>query len=236
MLYEVITQFSTSTDTIMTEEYVCSASKLSFYVRRLDGLNSVIFVEAKNQDGWTRIDSILVAPSLIGIKSYPLDVNSNYTRFRLTYKKVIGDVIIDDIAVGFNKKIEFIKKEVWTIFLSDTLMNLKSGHEYFYKVRGSRKDIGSDQSVLFEEISNSSETVSVSTLENRQGNVFRVKNDGSVELLLPTTDLVVNVYNIIGQKVKTIYPQSTIFKIEGLPKKQVYIIVAGDQRAKIMLF
>jgi len=228
-------QFSSSTDTIMTEEYILPASKLSFYMRSLNVLNSKVYVEAKNQDGWTKIDSVLTWPS-VGTKSYTLNVNSNYTRFRFTYKKVVGDVFIDDVTVGFDKKLVFAEKELWTTSLSDTLMNLIPDTKYYYKVRSAIRVLGSDNTVLLQRVSDFSNLIEASTLENRQGNVFRVKNDGSVELLIPTTDIVVNVYNIIGQKVKTIYPESTIFKIEGLPKNQVYIIVAGDQRAKIMLF
>lgn len=229
-------QFSNSTDTIITEEYILPASKLSFFIRSLSGLNSKVYVEAKNQNGWTKIDSVSVTSSLAGIKYYTLDVNSNYTRFRFTYKKVVGDVVIDDITVGFNKKLGFAKRESWTTAFADTLMNLKPDTQYYYKLRSAIRILGSDNTILLQKVSDFSNTIEASTLEKRQGNIFRVKDDGSVELLMPTTDLVVNVYNIIGQKVKTIYPKSTIFKIEGLPKNQVYIIAAGDQRAKIMLF
>lgn len=227
-------QFSNSTDTIVTEEYILPVTKLSFYIRSLGGLNGNVRLEGKNESSWTKLDSIPLNSLLNEIKSYIFD-NQYYTQFRFTYKKVTGDVAIDDITAHFNQNLEFNKHEVWTTANSDTLMNLISNRVYFYKVRASQKRLNDDKSILYENFSDFSNIIQVTTLENKPGNIFRVQNDGSVKMLIPTDDLIIRVYNVIGQLVREITPQTNVFNIDGLKKGQVYILEAGDFRAKIIL-
>ena len=227
-------QFSNSTDTIVTEEYILPVTKLSFYIRSLGGLNGNVRLEGRNESNWTKLDSIPVNSLLNEIKSYIFD-NQNYTQFRLTYKKVSGDVAIDDITAHFSQNLEFNKHEVWTTENSDTLMNLIPNREYFYKVRASQKLVNPDQSILFENYSDFSNIIQVTTLENKPGNIFRIQKDGSVQMLIPTDNLIIRVYNVLGQLIREIVPQSNIFNIEGLKKGQVYILEAGEFRAKIIL-
>ena len=227
-------QFSFSTDTIVSEEYILPVVKLTFYIRSLGGLNGFVRLEGKNESSWNKIDSIPINSLLNEIKSYTFE-NLNYKQFRLTYKKVIGDVAIDDITAHFGQNLQFNKHEVWTTANSDTLMNLISNHDYFYKVRASQKLLNQDQSILYENYSDFSNIIQVNTLENKPGNIFRIQNDGSVKMLIPTNDLIIRVYNVLGQLIREITPQTNVFKIDGLKKGQLYIIEAGEFRAKIIL-
>ncbi|NDP22519.1 MAG: M6 family metalloprotease domain-containing protein [Paludibacter sp.] len=229
-------QFSNSSDTIITEEYILPVTKLTFFIRSLAGLNGLVRIEGKNDLSWSKIDSIPVDDGLqYQTKSYEFEISKNYTQFRITYKKGTGDVAIDDITVHFNQNLEFNKHEVWTTANSDTLMNLITNREYFYKVRASKKLLNSDQSILFENISDFSNTIRVTTLENKPGNILRVQKDGSIQMLIPTDNLTIRVYNTLGQLIRKIVNETNIFKIEGLVKGQVYVVEAGEFRTKIIL-
>ncbi|HLP04723.1 MAG TPA: M6 family metalloprotease domain-containing protein [Paludibacter sp.] len=228
-------QLSNSSDSIETEEYLLPVAKFSFFIRSLNGYNGYVKVEGRSGDAWQKIDSIYVDISLYGTKTYPLNTNLNFNKFRLTYTKMIGDVVIDDVTASFDQNLEFNAREKWVSTNSDTLMNLIPNREYFYKVRASKRLLNPDKTVFYENMSGLSNQVSVKTLENRQGNIFRVSPDGYIQLLIPTTNLTVRVFNVLGQQVREFVPTSNIFKIEGLRKGQVYIIEAGQNRAKIIL-
>lgn len=230
-------QLVNSSDTIITEKYILPVSKLTFFIRSLGGINGQVLVEGNNDENWIKLDSIPVDGMLNQTKVIDLLINNNnsYTQFRFTYKKGYGDVVIDDITAHFSQNLEYNKKEFWTTENFDTLSNLKPNGEYFYKVRSSKKVLNADQTILFEQLSDFSNLVSVNTLINTIGNVIRIQKDGTVKLLIPTTNLTVRVYNTLGQQVKTIHPLTNTFNIEALPKGQIYIIVVGEHRAKIRL-
>ena len=228
-------QFSNSAEILQTEEYILPVTKLSFYIRSLGELNGIVRIEGKNQNTWSKLDSIRVNSQLNTTRSYEYNPTQNYTQFRLTYIKGNGDAVIDDITAYFGQNLEFNEHEKWTTENSDTIMNLIPNREYFYKVRASKKLLNPDQSILYENTSDFSNLIQVSTLEDKPGNIFRMNGDGTVQLLIPTTNITVRVYNTLGQLIRLIIPESNIFRIEGLPKKQVYIIEAGEYRTKIIL-
>jgi M6 family metalloprotease-like protein len=229
-------QLSNSAETIVTEEYILPVAKCTFYIRSLGGSGGFVSLEGKSESVWISIDTIGITESLNEIKSYTFDINKNYTQFRLTYTKVKGDVAIDDITAHFSQNLEFNKHEVWTTAIADTLMNLIPNRMYYYKVRASNKQLNADKSILFENISEFSEkTIQVKTLENRPGNIFRVQSDGSLKILIPTTKMTVRIFNLLGQLVREIMPDSNIISVEELPKNQFYIIEADVYRAKIIL-
>jgi len=47
--------------------------------------------------------------------------------------------------------------------------------------------------------------------------------------------VVINIYNIIGQRVRSITPNYNVVTITDLPRNQAYILQAGNRRTKIVL-
>ncbi|MEI7502488.1 MAG: hypothetical protein WCJ61_04320, partial [Paludibacter sp.] len=148
-------------------------------------------------------------------------------------------VAVDDITLVFFQNLEYNARELWVKDTTFTIINAVSNRDYFYKVRASDKALNIDKSIKYENITSFSNTVGLHTLENKaNANVLIATVDytnGSVRIILPTTDLLVNVFNILGQHVKVINPKSNDTFIYDLPRKQAYIIQAGSLRTKIVL-
>jgi hypothetical protein len=88
---------------------------------------------------------------------------------------------------------------------------------------------------LYENITDFSNTVEVNTLEERTGNIFRVNNEGILTVLTPSKDDMITVYNILGQKIRSFKPTTNIVEIKDLLPGQIYIVVTGKYRTKIIL-
>lgn len=228
-------QFKQTGELIKTEKYILPVKNLSFYIRSVGGTAGKMMVEGWNGSNWEIIESISVVSSLDETKNYTFSISKNYTQFRQTYTKGSGDVAVDDITVTFFKKLEFSAREKWVETTSDTLMNLLPNKEYFYKVRASDKTMNLNNSIKFEDITDFSNIISVKTLDDKVGNIIRVKSDGTVIAMIPTINIQIRIYNTLGQLVKSIKPNSIIFEIKDLPKGCVYMIDAGNHRAKFMV-
>lgn len=229
-------QFKNSDDYIETETYLLPATKLSFFVKSLAASAGSVLVEAWDGTDWYLVDAINVVSSLSEIKTYNFQAVSNYVRFRIRYQKVVAFVAVDDVTVGFSQKIEFNVREKWVPANSDTITHLLASRDYFYKVRTSDRTLKTDKTVLYENITDFSNTVKVTTLEDKPGNMFRVRYEtGTLILLLTSTDEIVRVFNTVGQLVRAVKPQSTIIEIDNLPRGQVYIVQVGKRRSKFIL-
>ena len=229
-------QFSNTNEFIQTEKYILPVTKLSFYIRSLSENYGKLRLEALNsQQKWIKTDSITITGSLVATKTYSFTESQAFTQFRFTFVKGNGSLLFDDVNVEFSKKLEFNAREKWVTSTSDTIMNLVPDRTYFYTIRTSDKTLSTDQTVLFESITDQSNTITVTTLPDTPGNFFRLKKDGTIEVLIPTTDLTVYVYNTIGQLVRSIKSTSNIFDIKGLPHGHIYILKAGEHRLKIIL-
>jgi M6 family metalloprotease-like protein len=235
-------QFSNTGENVITEKYILPVIQLSFNLHSLIGNNGGFLIEAQNeQNKWTKVDSIAVTSTLKGVKNYSFDESKTYNRFRFTYKQGTGSVTFDDVIVTFNKNLEYNLKNYWVnattdTITSDTLMSLLPSRSYYYKLKASDKCLNSDNTIKYENITDFSNLIQLVTLEDKPGNVFRVKNDdGTIYVLIPTTQMSINVYNLVGQRVRTISPTSTIVKISDLPSGQIYIIQAGEHSSKVLL-
>jgi len=62
-----------------------------------------------------------------------------------------------------------------------------------------------------------------------------VYSNGSVRVFVPSRTSIVNVFNMIGQKIMSFTANSDIPEISNLRKGQVYIIQADDYRAKVLV-
>ena len=230
-------QFRNTGDYILTEEYVIPVTGLSFFVKSMSETNGQLLVEAWNGSQWEVVENIPVTASLSGNKTYSFTNENNYLRFRFSFTKSAGYLAIDDISAKFPKLIDYIKANKWTTATSDTIVNLISNRLHYYKVKASDRTIDFAHTILYENITDFSNIVEVKTLEDKDINTLRsfVQSDGSVKVILPTTHEKVYVFNVIGQKLREITPNTNILSIYDLPANHVYILQAGKRRAKIIL-
>ncbi|MDD4993071.1 MAG: M6 family metalloprotease domain-containing protein [Paludibacter sp.] len=224
-------QFTNSKEYVETEKYLLPVTSLSFFIRSLTGNNGGFKVEGMNElNVWSKIDSIPVTSSLNGIKNYSFTEAQDYVRFRFTYTKGLGYVTFDDVTAGFKKQLNYNLHEKWMTNTFDTLTNLIPNTDYFYKVRAS------DKSANYENITAFSNIINVKTLEYPSKRKLQTKvKDGNVTIYLPNLTFNLYVYNLLGQCVKIVTPESTTFDISDLPKNQAYILKSDRLITKIAL-
>jgi len=232
-------QFKNTNDSIQTEKYLLPVKSLSFFVRSIAASGGSVLVEAWDGAKWTILENISVSTTLNTTKNYSFNEAQNYLQFRLKFTRGNGDVAIDDVTAVFFQKLEFNAREKWVTEESNSLINLESNRDYYYKVRASDKALNLDNSIKYENITEFSNIIQLRTLENKSvENILIAKVDyanGSVEIILPSTEVIVNVFNIMGQFIKSITPNNNKFVITGLPRHQAYILQAGILRTKIIL-
>lgn len=231
-------QFSNNNEFIQTEKFILPANKLSFFTRSLLGTGSLL-IEGENNTGvWDQIDNLPITTSVNIIKTYTLAQSKGYNCFKFTFKKVSGSITFDDLTLGFDKTLNYDLMDKWTTSTSDTVLNLIPNTEYNFKVKSS------DKSLLngYENITDFSNTISVTTLPypNNKTLVARVDANGNIWVILPATDShlansTLQVYNLMGQCVKTIAPNGNPYSINDLPKDQIYILRVNGMVAKIKL-
>ena len=236
--------FRNSREMIQTEQYLLPATSLSFFIKTLSGLNGYLSVEAMAGTTWNKVDSIPVTSSLNTTKTYSFTTDQNYTQFRLTYTKVTGYLAVDDIAVSFSQNLEYNAHNIWLTETTDTLINLVSNRDYYYKVKASDKTLNSDNTIKYENITDFSNLIHVQTFESKAktktliavADSAYVDNTGTINLYIPSTRVAIIVYNTLGQQVRSITnPATNRVEISGLPRNQIYIIKAGQQITKVIL-
>ena len=235
--------FRNSGELVQTEQYLLPATSLSFVIKTLSGLNGYLLVEGTTGTTWHKVDSIPVTSSLNTTKTYSFTADQNYTQFKLTYTKATGYLALDDLTVGFSKKLEYNAFNKWVTATSDTLINLASNRDYYYKVKASDKTLNSDNTIKYENITDFSNLIHVQTFENKAkaktliavADSVYIDNTGTINLYIPSTKVSVVVYNLLGQQVRSINPTTNKVEISGLPRNQIYIIKAGQQVTKVIL-
>lgn len=237
-------EFKNTGELIQTEQYLLPVTSLSFYLRSLAGINGYLGVQAWNGSLWNKVDLISITSSLNTTKTYSFSPDANYNQFRLIYTKGDGFIVVDDVSVGFSKKLEYNAREKWLTTSSDSLINLNANSDYFYKVRASDRTLNLDNTIKYENITDFSNLIQVKTLQDKSNakaliavaDSIYVDNRGTINLYIPSTDVTINVYNLIGQRVRTINkPSSNRVEISGLPRYQIYIIQAGTRVSKVIL-
>jgi len=237
-------EFKNPGEFIQTEQYVIPVTRLSFFIRSVNGQNGNLLIQAWNNESWMNVDSVAITNTLNTTKTFSFTADKNYTRFRLTNSKVIGYFMVDDVTVSFPQKLEFNAKDKWVTSHSDILINLVDNRDYFYKVEASDRTLNADNSVKYENITGFSNLIKVRTLQDKSvtntliavADSIYVDNTGTVNLYIPSTRVTIYVYNVTGQMIRTISnPDSNKVKISGLPRHQIYIIQAGNRVSKVIL-
>ena len=228
-------QFSNTGEYVETEKYLLPAIGVSFYIRSMGAKDGGFIVEAlTDQNIWEKIDSIPVTTGLNEKnKTYNFSVSKNYFKFRFRYFKGIGSITFDDVAVGFDKTIDYILHDKWVSDISDIVADLQPNTEYQYFVKASDKN-----TVLkYENITDKSNTITVKTLDYPLEKGLLAVPDvyGNVKVFLPTKENILYVYDIQGKCIKMINPSTSVFEISDLPRGHVYILKANDRLIKVVI-
>ncbi len=230
-------QFKYSGNYILTEEYYLPVTEFSFFAKSMAETNGNLLLEAWNGTKWNVVDNVAVTSSLAGRKSFVFSTENNYTRFRLTFTKNTGYVIVDDLDATYSKMVDYISTNKWLTTTSDTVTNLISNRYHYYKVKASDKTLLNANTIKYENITEFSNIIEVKTLEDTDINSLRtlVQTDGSVKVILPNTDNSVMVFNVLGQKITERVPDTNIITVTGLIRNKVYIFKSGKRRSKVVL-
>lgn len=169
------------------------------------------------------VPPVAASATNVTYKSFVASWNSvnDATGYYLTVYNVSDEGVADTII-----------SEKWLTATSDTLYNLVSNRDYYYKVQAS------DKNTLYgyENITNYSNTVKVRSASYLHEKELRVVySNGSVKVFVPSRSSVVYVFNTLGQKIRSFTANSDIPEISNLPKGQLYIIQAGKYRAKVLV-
>lgn len=230
-------QFDNSDEYIETEIYPIAVDKLMFYIKSVGGNNGSLTVEGWNESEWKVIKTIPITLTLSGTQEIMLNETDNYQRFRFTYTKATGSLLIDDVSIIFNKKIDLLKSNEWTTATSDTIYNLVPARDHFYKVKASDKTLYSNKTLKYENITAFSNAIKVTTPADTMTEKLRanVQSDGSVIVVLPEANEIIYIYNTLGQKIAEFNENNNVVTISGLPKGHIYILKAGNRRTTIII-
>ena len=230
-------QFRYTGDYIQTEEYYLPVTELSFFAKSMAENNGNLALEAWNGTKWNIVNNVAVTSDLAGINTFNFSTEDNYTRFRITFTKNTGYVVVDDVNATYPKKVDYIITNKWLEATSDTITNLISNRYHYYKVKASDRTFENTNLIKYENITDFSNIVEVKTLEDKDISSLRtlVQKDGSVKVILADTDNSIIVFNALGQKITEIVPDANIVTVNGLIRNKVYIFKSGKRRSKVIL-
>ena len=135
---------------VMTATYPAAVTHLSFWYKGNSVSNSVIQIAASNETGWTVLENLLLTNNAAATRSYSFSTADAYTRFRLVYGKVKGNVAIDDVILqyGDGTRVYALSNAGVGAFTSYQVTNLVAG-VYRYAVRAvSETEVSADSNVI----------------------------------------------------------------------------------------
>ncbi|MFZ4583047.1 MAG: M6 family metalloprotease domain-containing protein, partial [Paludibacter sp.] len=193
-------QFQSKDEYIKTLKYPHSVTQLSFFIKSIGSESGIVEVKAANELGWTIIDEIALNANFSTIKKYDFSVDNNYNQFIIGYKTAHNNVAIDDITVTYPVAIEYICKSKLLLNNTDTLRNLVSARQHFYKVKAGDS---------FDNITDFSNLIPVQPLPYPDTKVLRVErlpNSTDILVFLKNTNYNILIYNTIGSLIALIKP------------------------------
>lgn len=217
--------FSASSDTLLSERYLFPIEKISFWVHSMSATGSKLFIDGFDGVNWTTIQTITIDATMKRVvKELPLPISNTFSRFRIRYEKVQGNVLFDDFTVHFTQSVEYICRHKHTTQLSEKISSLSSNATYKYAVQST------DKTPYYENITDYSNEIEVLTkqfiLSDPTQLIIRVKSSGGYEVEVAQFDANhrLYIYSIQGQVLAEITPTSTIIDVPALPEKGLYIL------------
>ena len=218
--------FSSNSDTLLSERYLFPIEKISFWIHSMSATGSKLFVDGFDGENWDRIQVIDINATMKKIiKELPLPASNTFSRFRITYEKAQGNVLLDDFTVHFTQNVTYVCRHKFTTQLSEELSGLSSNTTYKYRVQAT------DKTLYYENITDYSNEIEVLTtqfiLNDPTQLTIRVKSSGGgyeVEVAEFDANHRLYIYSIQGQVLAEITPTSNIISIPTLPENGMYIL------------
>lgn len=230
--------FESNSDSIQTETYPTVVKKISFYIKSLNSTTSKVVIKGWNGTNWSEIDKITVNSGLAATVTYDLPKSADYKLFKFNYELSSGSTAIDDISVTFAENIEYICKNKWKENLKDTLYNLVSGRMHYYKVTASDVAFNSDNTKIYEILSEPSNVISLETLLFNDSVKVRAERELQTNNMLVFLENLNNnilIYNTSGQLIANIKPTDLKVDITNyLRPHNIYILSVGSRFNKII--
>lgn len=134
-------------------------------------------------------------------------------------------------------EIEYLYTDKWVTTTSDTIHLLVPGKKYYYKVKASDRTLYYDKTIKYENITAYSNVVETETQADSDPEKLRcvVMPDASVKVIMPEKNQLLYIYNTAGMLLRVVDVPQNIINITGLPTGKVYILKAGNRRAKLIL-
>ncbi len=230
--------FESNSDSIQTETYPTVVKKISFYIKSLNSTTSKVVIKGWNGTNWSEIDKITVNSGLAATVTYDSLESADYKLFKFNYELSSGSTAIDDISVTFAENIKYICKNKWKENLKDTLYNLVSGRMHYYKVTASDVAFNSDNTKIYEILSEPSNVISLETLLFNDSVKVRAERELQTNNMLVFLENLNNnilIYNTSGQLIANIKPTDLKVDITNyLRPHNIYILSVGNRFNKII--
>jgi hypothetical protein len=130
-------QLKNNEEWLQTKTFPHSVTRFTFmYKWPSSGTGSSLAVYAKENENWTRIDSILYVNLSKYNPVYNFAKERNITTFRFIYYKAAGNMSIDDVSVTYNNQDTiYVLRNQPVESLEYSVENLEANTVYYYNVR-----------------------------------------------------------------------------------------------------
>ena len=143
-------QLGATDHAITTPMYPAAVTNLSFWYKGNSANNSMLRVDGSNTMGWVMLNTLPVTNNSATITNFLLSALDGYTRFKLVYTKVSGNVGIDDVSASYGgiTNVFALSNAVIGNVISHVIPNLPPA-VYFYVVRAFDGDgVSADSNVI----------------------------------------------------------------------------------------
>jgi hypothetical protein len=187
---------------LQTKQYSYPVSSFSFMYRFAStGTGSSLLLDALSNGSWVRVDSIPYVNTGKTTPSYTFNKSASVKALRFTYKKVSGNMAIDDVQATYgNQDTLYIAQERPVTANSCLLDNLTENTVYYYKVRARTNNVASAYSDLMQAVT----TVASGLLPVSGTSVRYTVADGGILLRGLQGNETISVYTVTGICLKSV--------------------------------
>lgn len=221
-------KFGNSGEWLQTKQFSDTINDLNFMYRfPSSGTGSYMIVQAQNQAGWTKIDSIPYVNTSKYYPSYSFSRNDGYTALKFTYTKVSGNFALDDINISHGGiDTVYVLNNYPVSALQYNLDNLSESDEYYYRVRAKRGETYSDYSNTVKVVTL---TTGIKNLQSQSYNIATMRN--GISVLNLNGNETIHLYSVTGSLIKFIKATSNSMYIP-IQNSGIYILQIVNDKGK----
>lgn len=223
-------QLKNNNEWLQTKTYPLNVTKFSFMYRFPSAAAGSSFIlEGLSNNNWIRVDSIPYQGTTA--KSNPVynfSTSQKMTAFRFTYKKVAGNLAIDDVKAtygGFTSN--YLHKDLKVVGTQYDVTNLNDNTDYFYQVRAVLGAATSDYSDVIKV--NTINSTGIKFTNNSNLKISKVPNQILITGLQANETVLL--YNITGACVSQ-QKASSDKAVIHVYSKGVYVVVVQNDKYK----